>query len=496
MKRLTESLRKKTTAALLWSAIERFSHQGSAFVVQIILARILLPEQFGLLAMVIVFTSICSAVVDGGFEQALIQMDEISDRACSTVFYTNLIIALVMFVLLWAASDAIAFFYREPKLAQILPVLALTLILGAYGRVHLALLNRKMRFKRIFWVSLPAILIGGAVSIELALLGYGVWALVAQIIFSTAISSILLRFLSGWAPRATFSFSDLAAILPYGSRLAASSVLDTVFQNLYVLVIGRFYLPADIGFFQRAKLLQQVPVINLMQIINRVTFPLLATMKHEPERLKSTTARSLQLACLLSMTSMAAIAAATKPLIVILLGEKWLPSANYLQLLCVIGALHPWHAVNLNTLKAIGRSDAFLRLEVAKKALIVLNIFITFRYGISAMIYGMIVSSAIALYLNTRYSLRFMNFGLREQIRNLSRIITLALIIFLVVSGVAKTTELAPLTKLILGMCAAGALTLSAIPLLGKTVTHEFSLLIKRLPIKIRRMIILLTPVK
>jgi len=445
------SLRDRVTTGVTWSAVERLGQVGCAFVVQVVLARLLLPEQFGLIAMVAVFVAISNAVVDSGFANALIQKKVLNDADISTAWLFNLGMGLFSAGLLWLAAPVIAGFYAQAELIAIVRWLSLSLVLGAIGGVQNALLTRKMAFRSIALSSMPSTLISGILGIVMANAGCGVWALVGQLLSQQALRSLFLWLASDWRPRLHFSATSFTEMFHYGSRLAISGVLDQGFRNLYVLVIGKFFLPVDVGYFQRAQSLQQLPATNVQAIMGRVLFPLFSGMQDDPVRLRRAMRLSLQGTSFLIFPSMALLAALATPLVTVLLGEKWLPVVPLLQPLCLVGALYPWHAANLNLLKALGRSDAFLRLEVIKKVLIVVNIAITFRFGVLTMIYGMMISSVIGLAINVWYSKRLLNYGLGLQCRDVFRTILLGGGVGVVAAGVISAVDLHPLWLLLLG---------------------------------------------
>ena len=425
-----KSLREKATSGLIWSAFERFGQQGLVFVVQIVLARVLAPEQFGLIAMVTVFLILSGIVVDSGFSRALVQRKVVTDEEISTVFYFNLIISCLMTALLWLLAPLIAKFYNFSELTLILRLLSIRLIIAAFGSVQGSMLSRQLLFKKIFWVSLPSTLIAGIVAIILALYDFGVWALVWQNIIQALLMSISFWLSSKWRPILVFDIQCLKDMFPYGSRLAFSSFLDRGFQNIYVLVIGKYFSATELGYFQRAQSFQKLPVENVESIIGRVTFPLFSSIQDDLPRMRRGLTIALQLSTLLVLPGMALLAAISEPLILQLIGEKWLPSAPYLQSLCVVGALYPIHAINVNLLLAVGRSDLMFRIALIKKSLVALNILVTYQFGVQTMIYGMIVTSIIALGINAHYTKKLINFGLKKQVRAIGRIALLAFSIF------------------------------------------------------------------
>lgn len=477
-----ESLHNKATTAFAWSAFERFGQLGCAFIVQIVLARLLAPELFGLIAMVAVFITISNALIDAGFSKALIQRKQLTDLDVTSVFYFNLSAAILMASFLYAIAPAIAQFYASEELISIVRLLSVSLIFSGLGAVHQAKLSREMQFKKLFYASFPATLCSGILGVLMALLGYGVWALVAQTLLLKSMVTVLLWKYSGWGPSLAFDFRSIREMFPYASRLAASGVLDAVFSNAYVLVIGKVFNPIEVGLFQRARSFQQLPAENIQMIVSRVTFPLFASVQDDPVRMRRGMRKTIFLVSLLLLPGMALLAAIAEPMILLLIGEKWLASVPYLQLLCIIGALYPLHAMNVNLLAAIGRSDLFLRLEVIKKSLMVVNIFITYRFGVQVMICGMIVTSCMSLMINTFFTKRFLDYGLCEQIKDLRPIIILTLSVFAGAYCLSLELELPPFLLLCTQCLLAGIQCLVALKFFNSFMKDEISKLLERLP--------------
>lgn len=469
------ALREKAVAGVFWGAVERFGQTGCAFLVQLVLARLLLPEQFGLIAMVAVFVALANAVVDSGFANAIVQKSDLSEADRTTALVFNIIMGVVMGGVLWLSAPRIAGFYDNSELIPVVRWLSLSLVLGSFGGVHAALLTREMAFRKTALASVPATLLSGVVGITMALSGMGVWSLVGQTLTQQAARSLLLWWASRWRPQQGFSADSFRSMFPYGSRLALSSMLDQGFQNAYVLVIGKLFTPADVGFYQRAKSLQQLPVANIYSILGRVLFSLFSELQSEPERLRRVMRRALQLGSLAIFIPMAALAALAEPLVVFLIGEKWLPTVPMLRPLCVLGALYPLHAINLNLLKALGYSDKFLRLEIIKKALVVVNIALTYRMGVQPMIYGMIVASFLGLGINTYYARHYVGYGLYLQIRDVARIMALSVTVFLGMWGMTKLVSLPAGTMLLIGGATGLLIILCGLRLMRREVREEIS---------------------
>lgn len=410
------NLKSKTIHALFWSFLERFGQLGIQFVILIILARLLLPEQFGLIAMLTIFMAIAQLFVDSGFGQALIQKQNATHVDECSIFYFNIFIGFLAGGLLCLAAPWIARFYNQPLLVPLTRVLSLNMIINAFGLIQTILLTKHIDFKTQLKVSVIATIISGTIGITMAVNGFGVWSLVAQSLSSNFFRTILLWFFDSWRPSLIFSFSSLKGMLAFGSRLFASALLETVFQNIYLVVIGKLFSPVYLGFYSRAKEFQRIPVTNLSSIVGRVAFPVFALVQDDKPRLKRGARKAITMLAMINFPMMVGLAVTAKPLVLVLLTEKWLPCVPYLQLLCAVGMLYPLHAINLNILIAQGRSDLFFRLEVLKKILVIVAIAVTYRWGITAMIYGQIVTSCLAYFLNAYYTGKLVKYYSKEQI--------------------------------------------------------------------------------
>lgn len=477
-----ESLRSKATSGLLWSSFERFGQQAARFIVQIALARILLPEQFGLIAMVTVFISLSRVFVDAGFSSALVQRKEVGDKEISTVFYFNIAISCLMTGLLYGAAPYIAAFYENDELTLILRVLSLVLVISGFGAVQGAMLSRQLRFGRLFWCAMPAIFLSGGIAVWMAYIGYGVWALVAQALISSVLMTCGVWLANGWRPKRVFDVQCLKDMFPFGSRLALAKLLDVGFQNLYILVIGKVFSAADLAYFQRARSFQLLPVQNIQGILGRVTFPLFSKIQDDPVRVKRGASKALQFSTLVVFSGMALLAAIAEPLIITLIGEKWLPSVPYLKWLCISGALFPVHAINVNLLNALGRSDLTLRMGIIKKSLTLLNICLMFRFGIQAIIYGMVVCSMISLWINTRYCKRLIDYSFSQQLKDVMPMIINALLVFAASLSVVQWIPVSPVLVLVAAACAGGVVLLFGLRFFDASLKDEIRRTLNGLP--------------
>lgn len=416
---VTESLKQKTTNGLFWSSVERFSNQGVSFVFSIILARILAPRDFGIVAMIGIFFAVAQSFVDSGFSNALVRKTDRREEDLSTCFYFNIGVGIVAYIVLFLIAPFIADFYNQPILSPIIRITGLGVVLNSLCVVQQALFTIRIDFKSQAKVTLSATIISGIVGVVLAYLGYGVWALVWQGVVMSLVRMGLLWLMSKWRPKTGFSKDSFHYLFGYGSKLLASGLLDTIYNNIYPIVIGKFYSPAQLGNYSRALTFAQLPSSNITSILQRVTFPVLSTIQDDMPRLQTDYRRLLKLSAFIVFPLMMGLAAVAFPVIRIILTPKWEGCSLYLQIICFALMLYPIHAINLNLLQVKGRSDLFLRLEVIKKIVGVCIMCITIPLGITAMCIGMVASSLIALFINTFYTGKLIDIGYLKQMCDL-----------------------------------------------------------------------------
>jgi len=422
------NLKQTTINALFWRGIEIYGQQGIHFVIQIILARLLLPEQYGLIAMLAIFIALAHAFINSGFAQALVQKKNITLTDESSVFYFNIIISIITTSILWFIAPKIAAFYKQPLLTPLTRVLSLNLIIDALSQIQKTILTRKIDFKSQLKVGVSASLLSGVFGIIMAYRGFGVWALVGQQVSRSLMQTTIFWLVSDWRPAFIISFNSLKGMFSFGSKLLFSGFLNTFFNNIYLVVIGRLFTPEALGFYTRAKSIQQFPVSNLTTIISSVTFPVFARIQDQRNKVKIGAQQSLMILIMIIAPCMLGLAIVARPLVSLVLTDKWLPCVPFIQLLCVVGIIWPLHVINLNVLMALGRSDLFFRLEVLKKILIVISITITYRWGIHAMICGQVAVSILSYYLNSYYSGKLIDYPIREQIFNLAPYLAIAIV--------------------------------------------------------------------
>lgn len=416
---MTRPLRSEAIGGLFWSALEQGGRQGIQVVITVILARLLVPAQFGLIGMLVVFMGIAEAFIDSGFASALIQKKNADHVDECSIFYFNILVGIVAAGLLCAVAPWIAAFYKQPLLAPLTRVLSLKLIIGAFGIVQISLLTKHLDFKTQVKVSVIATVLSGTVGVAMAAHGFGVWSLVAQSLMLSLTQTVCLWFFNTWRPRLIFSFKSLRDMFGFGSRLLASGLLNRIFEDIHLVVIGRLFSVGDVGLYAQAKRLPQVVTENVSTPVARVAFPALATIQHDAARLKHCMRKAVAVLGFVNFPLMIGLATVARSFVLVLLTDKWVAAVPYIQLICVSGLLYPLHAINLNLLKAQGRSDLFLRLEVLKRLLVVVSIVVCYRWGITGLIAGQIVVSLLGYYLNTYYTGKLIDYPLTEQVADL-----------------------------------------------------------------------------
>jgi O-antigen/teichoic acid export membrane protein len=427
------SLKKQALSGVFWSSIQLFSGQFIGFGVSLILARLLLPSEFGLIAMLGVFVGLANVLINGGLTQSLIRSENLDDEDYSTVFYFNLVGGILIYGIIYFSAPLIAAFYNQELLTAIVRVYCLTFIINAFSAIQTTRLTKMMDFKTQMKVSLPSLIIGSIVGITMAYKGYGVWSLVWSAIIQTLAATIQLWYWAKWRPLWAFNIEKFKKHFHYGVKLMLSGILDIIFTNAYTIIIGKFFAPAQVGFYNRANALKMLPVSSLSSIVTKVSFPLFSTIQNDDVRLKSVYKRIMQMVIFLVAPTLIIMAVLAEPLFRFLFTEKWLPAVPYFQILCFSGIMYPIHAYNLQILNVKGRSDLFLKLEIVKKILVIVVISISFQFGIYGLLYGSIVTSIAAFFINTHYSGKFLNYSAWQQTKDLLPIIGVAVFAGLIV---------------------------------------------------------------
>ncbi|MBA9025653.1 lipopolysaccharide biosynthesis protein [Peribacillus huizhouensis] len=432
----TSSLKRKTISGLFWSFADLVANQGIQFILQIILARLLLPEHFGLIAMIAIFIAISNSIIDSGFTQGLIREKDANQEDYSTAFYFNLFMAFVMYIVIFILADTISAFFGEDQLVPILKVLSLVLIFNSFGIIQRVLLIKKVDFRTQTKINIISGIISGIVGIIFALKGYGVWSLVVKTLLMQLIQSLLLCFFIKWIPSFVFNVNSFKRLFGFGSKLLVSGLIDTIYNNIYFIIIGRVFSTAQLGYYTNAVKLRDITSQSITASVQRVTYPVLSGMQEDGERLKHGFRKIIKTSAFINFPIMLGLAAIANPLIHLFYGDKWTSSILYFQLLCVAGMLYPLHAINLNILQVKGRSDLFLLLEIIKKSVLTVFIILSlwFQLGIIGLIWAAILNSFVSLFINTYFSAKEISYALKEQITDLVPIFVMTIFMVGVVS--------------------------------------------------------------
>lgn len=414
-----ESLKHKTVKGASWSFIDSIAGQGITFLVGLVLARLLTPEEYGLIGIITIFIAVFNSIVDSGFSNALIRKNDAKDIDYNTVFITNLVLSVVLFGTLYVSAPAISRFFSQPQLIPLLRVMGIIVIINAFAIIQRTILVKKVDFKTQTKVSLISSISSGVVGIGMALNGLGVWSLVGQQISRQFLNSAFLWFYSKWYPKLQFSIQSFKELFSFGWKLLASSLIDTVWREIYQVVIGKYYTPVALGHYTRAQQFASICSSNLNSVVQRVSFPVLSSVQDDKERLKNGYKRIIKVSMLITFTLMLGLTAVAKPLVLALIGEQWLPCVPFLQIICLQMMLYPLHSLNLNMLQVQGRSDLFLKLEIIKKIIAVGPILLGIFVDIYWMLGGSVVTGFIAYYLNAYYSGPFLNYSIKEQVKDI-----------------------------------------------------------------------------
>lgn len=414
-----DNLSVKTAKGMIWSIAENLGLQLIRFAFSILLARLLLPEQFGLIGMLVLFMAVAQSLLDSGFGDALIQKKDASYTDMCSVFYFNLLVSILLALVLCLGAPLIANFYGELTLIPLTRVLSLSIVANAFGLVPLTLLIKLMEFKALLRANLISALLSGLLGTGMAFLGFGVWSLAVQSVSAAFLRSMLIWIQSRWYPGRVFSLKSLKTLFAFGSRLLLSGLLDTLFRNVYQPIIGKLFSAADLGYYVRAQTMQAPIVDTVGAALARVMFSALSPLQDDRVKLKHVYRKTISTVTLFHFSLMAGMIVIAEPLITLLITERWAASIPYFQLLCFVGLFYPLQVLNLNILKVMGYSDYFFRLEVIKKALTAMSILITYRWGIAGLLYGQIAVSIMAYYLNSYYSGRLINYSTWDQIKDL-----------------------------------------------------------------------------
>lgn len=413
---------------LIWRFAERCGAQLVAFVVSIVLARILEPEAYGVIALITVFTTILQVFVDSGLGNALIQKKDADDIDFSTVFYTNIVFCCVLYLCLFLCAPVIAQFYGNNSLTELVRVLGLTIVVSGVKNVQQAYVSRNLLFRKFFFSTLGGTVAAAVAGIAMAYMGFGVWALVAQQLINVTIDTIILWFTVRWRPKKLFSMSRLKELFSYGWKLLTSALLDTVYNNVRQLIIGKMYSSADLAYYNRGRQFPNLIVSNINNSIDSVLFPVMSNVQENRENVKQMTRKSIKVSVYIMAPLMTGLAFTAEPVVRLVLTDKWLSCVPYLRIFCITFMFWPIHTANLNAIKAIGRSDLFLKLEIIKKIVGIVLLISTMWFGVMAMAYSLLISSILSQLINSSPNKKLLNYGYIEQLKDILPSIILSVV--------------------------------------------------------------------
>ena len=428
---------KTTLKNMLWRLAERVGARGVEFIVSIVLARLLAPEVYGSVALVTVFITLLQVFVDSGLGNALIQKKDIDDIDYSTVFYFNILFCLVLYIVLFLVAPLIAGYYDDLELTSVIRVLGITIIVSGIKNVQQAFVSRNMMFHRFFYATLGGTIGAAILGIILAYKGYGIWALVVQQVFNVSVDTLILWLTVNWRPKKVFSLVRLKALFSFGWKLLVSQLLDTFYEELRQLIIGKKYSKADLAYFNRASIFPRFIVSNINTSINSVLFPAMSSVQDDHSRIKAMTRRAIKTSTYIMAPMMMGLAACGESIIRIILTEKWLPVVPFLYIFCITYMFYPIHTSNLNAIKALGRSDLFLRLEIIKKIIGLVVLLISMRISVMAMAYSLLFTNVTSQIINSWPNKQLLHYSYLEQLKDIMPSIILSIVMGILVYSIS-----------------------------------------------------------
>ena len=434
---MAEGIRNKAIKGVGWSFADNILNQGVTFLVGLVLARLLSPEEYGLIGIIAIFIAVFNSIVDSGFSNALIRKNDAGDADYNTVFITNMVMSVLLFCVMFFGAPVIASFFNRPQLIPLTKVMASVVIINAFAIIQRTILVKKVDFKTQTKVSAIASVASGVVGIGMASGGLGVWSLVGQQLSRQFLNSLFLWVFAKWYPKLHFSLKSFKELFNFGWKLMVSGLIDTVWREIYQVVIGKFYSPATLGQYTRAHQFGSIFSTNLTAVVQRVSYPVLSEIQDDVSKLKNAYKKVIKVTMLITFCCMLGLAAIAEPMIVSLIGDQWLPAVPFLQILCFSMMLYPLHAINLNMLQVQGRSDLFLRLEIIKKIIAVVPLLLGIFVNIYLMLFGSVITGFIAYYLNAFYSGKFLNYSILEQVRDIIPSFIIAMIMAVSVWGIS-----------------------------------------------------------
>lgn len=466
------SLKTKTLAGLFWSFFERIGAQLVSFVVSIILARLLMPEEYGAIAIVLVFINICDVFVNSGFAQALVQKKDADETDFSTVFYFNILFSAVLYVILYVIAPFVAQFYEMEILMPVIRVLGIRVFFSSINSVQKAMVSRLMQFKKFFFSTLGGTLISAVIGIGMAYLGYGIWSLVAQNLANAIVNTVILFITVRWRPHLLFSFEKLKVLFRYGWKILVAGLISVLYEDFRSLYVGKLYTADDLAYYTRGKQFPHLVIDNVNTSISSVLFPAISKSQGDLVAVKAMTRRAIKTSTYILTPLLMGLAAVAEPLVLLLLTEKWLPCVPFLQILCINCALMPLQTANLQAINALGRSDIALKLEIVKKSFGFLMVLVFARISVLAMAWAGVATGVVALILNTSPNKKLLNYGIFEQLKD---ILPSWIMSFVMMGGVMAVSLLSlPVIVELMLMIVAGVVIYVALSLIFKVESFMY----------------------
>lgn len=423
---MSTSLTSKTVSGIFWNGAQKFSSLGIQLIITILIARVLLPEDYGLIGMLTIFTSLGNIFLDSGFGQALIRKQDATDEDYTSVYFSQIVLGLLIYVILYSVSPIIADFFNEQKLESIAKVTFLIFPINSLGLVHGTIMKKELKFKQYAKITILASVISGTTAVILAYSGFGVWTLVLQMLLQSFLLRILIWNLVKWKPSLTFSVKTLKEIAPFSFSLLGIGVIKIITRNIYTLLIGKFYPLQEVGFYNQAKRFEEIPTQSITGIIQNVSYPVLSTKQTDDVKLRLGYRKIITQTMFIITPLMLILLAVGDNLFYVLLTEKWMPAVPYFRLLCIFGLLYPLHSINENILKVKGRGKKLVLLEVIKNVLLFTSILITLKMSVSALLIGSIVTSFLSIMINMHYCGKEIDYTIYCQLKDVLPIFTVS----------------------------------------------------------------------
>ncbi|MCA4454474.1 lipopolysaccharide biosynthesis protein [Bacteroides xylanisolvens] len=415
-----ENLKKKTVRGYVWNFMDNILNRGISFVVGIVLAHLISPIEYGLIGIILIFIAVFNSIVESGLGTALVRKNDCKEEDYNTVFYSNLVLSIFLFTIFYFCSPLIAQFFKEPQLDLLGKVMGTILLINSLSIIQNTILLKRLDFKGKMFISMGSSLASGVIGIYMAYQGYGVWSLAGQQISRQLVNALLLWFHNKWMPKLIFSWKSFKELFGFGSNLLVAGIIDTIWNQLYQIVIGRCYTPKTLGLYTKANEFGSIFSSNLTSVVQSVSFPSLSKIQDDLVRLKAGYKKVITCSMLLSFPLMMGMAAVAEPMIKLLIGNVWLPCVPFLQIICFQQLLYPLHAINLSLLQVRGRSELFLKIQIIKKIMSAIPLILGVFVGIYYMLFGSVIVGFVAYYINAYYSRPLLSYGIKEQIKDIT----------------------------------------------------------------------------